>query len=149
MLPRPPVPDDAAAMRDALRTADAGADLVLTTAGISVGEEDHVRDALLALGGQLSVLKIAMKPGKPLGAGRIGGAAFIGLPLHLAYLLVPTALAATPVVLAYLLLLGAALARASGPLLWPRIAAYSLAGALFLGVYGPMLIMPRPDGKPG
>lgn len=80
VLPRPAVPDDAAAMQDALRTAAAGADLVLTTAGISVGEEDHVRDALLALGGRLSVLKVAMKPGKPLGAGRLGEAAFIGLP---------------------------------------------------------------------
>ncbi|MBB5695286.1 molybdopterin molybdotransferase MoeA [Muricoccus pecuniae] len=77
---RPPVADEPAAMREALRDAAAGADLVLTTAGISVGEEDHVRDALLSLGGELSVLKVAMKPGKPLGAGRIGDAVFLGLP---------------------------------------------------------------------
>ncbi|SHJ90541.1 molybdopterin molybdotransferase [Roseomonas rosea] len=76
---RPVVADDAASMRDALCSAS-WADLILTSAGISVGEEDHVRDALLALGGSLAVLKVAMKPGKPLGAGRIGDAVFVGLP---------------------------------------------------------------------
>jgi molybdopterin molybdotransferase len=74
------VNDEAAAMRLALRHAALDADLVLTTAGISVGDEDHVRDALLELGGDLAVLKVAMKPGKPLAAGRLGDAVFIGLP---------------------------------------------------------------------
>jgi molybdopterin molybdotransferase len=78
--PAPIVHDDPAAMRDALRSAAEGADLVVTSAGISVGDEDHVRDALSDLGGSLSVLKVAMKPGKPLAAGRIGGTVFIGLP---------------------------------------------------------------------
>lgn len=72
--------DDAVSLQDALKEAAEGADLVLTTAGISVGDEDHVRGALDALGGDLAVLKVAMKPGKPLAAGRLGGAAFIGLP---------------------------------------------------------------------
>ena len=45
------VADDAASMQAALREAAEHADLVLTTAGISVGDEDHVRDALQALGG--------------------------------------------------------------------------------------------------
>jgi len=74
------VADDALSMQAALREAAEHADLVLTTAGISVGDEDHVRDALQALGGDLAVLKVAMKPGKPLAAGRLGGAVFIGLP---------------------------------------------------------------------
>lgn len=74
------VEDDPAAMLAALRQASAEADLVLTTAGISVGDEDHVRDALIGLGGNLTVLKVAMKPGKPLAAGRLGHAIFIGLP---------------------------------------------------------------------
>ncbi|MDJ0390645.1 molybdopterin molybdotransferase MoeA [Roseomonas sp. E05] len=78
--PRPVVADEPAAMRAALRAAAEQADLVLTTAGISVGDEDHVRDAIGALGGDLAVLKVAMKPGKPLAAGRIGEAAFVGLP---------------------------------------------------------------------
>ena len=76
----PVVADNAAAMRVSLREAATGADLVLTTAGISVGDEDHVRDALRDLGGDLSVMKVAMKPGKPLAAGRLGRAVFIGLP---------------------------------------------------------------------
>lgn len=74
------VADDALSMQKALREAAEHADLVLTTAGISVGDEDHVRDALQALGGDLAVLKVAMKPGKPLAAGRLGDAVFIGLP---------------------------------------------------------------------
>ena len=72
--------DRAEAVRTALREAAAGADLVVTTAGISVGEEDHVRHALDDLGGSLAVLKVAMKPGKPLAAGRLGEALFLGLP---------------------------------------------------------------------
>lgn len=76
----PIVADTADAMRAALREAAKATDLVLTTAGISVGDEDHVRDALHDLDGDLAVLSVAMKPGKPLAAGRLGGAAFIGLP---------------------------------------------------------------------
>jgi molybdopterin molybdotransferase len=74
------VKDEAGAMRSALRHAARDADLVLTSAGISVGDEDHVRGALRELGGDLAVLKVAMKPGKPLAAGRLGDAVFIGLP---------------------------------------------------------------------
>jgi molybdopterin molybdotransferase len=74
------VEDNALSMQAALREAAQHADLVLTTAGISVGDEDHVRDALQALGGDLAVLKVAMKPGKPLAAGRLADAVFIGLP---------------------------------------------------------------------
>ena len=74
------VADDPEAMRSALRTAAEDSDLVLTTAGISVGGEDHVKDALRDLGGDLAVLTVAMKPGKPLAAGRLNGAVFIGLP---------------------------------------------------------------------
>ncbi|SHJ90442.1 uncharacterized protein involved in response to NO [Roseomonas rosea] len=65
-------------------------------------------------------------------------------------------LAAPPVVLAYLLLLGAALTRAFAPFLWPGLGAYGVAGALwaasfalFLAVFAPMLLRSRPDGKPG
>ncbi|HVY18384.1 MAG TPA: gephyrin-like molybdotransferase Glp [Rhodopila sp.] len=78
--PLPVVSDNAAAIGTALREASLAADLVLTTAGISVGEEDHVRDALRGHGGTLAVLKVAMKPGKPLAAGRLGQAVFLGLP---------------------------------------------------------------------
>jgi molybdopterin molybdotransferase len=78
--PQPVMLDDRASMRRALEAAGADADVVLTTAGISVGDEDYVRDAVRSLGGGLAVLRVAMKPGKPLAAGRLGRAVFIGLP---------------------------------------------------------------------
>jgi molybdopterin molybdotransferase len=58
----------------------AGADLVVTTGGISVGEEDHVKPALLALGGDIHFSGVAIKPGKPVSFGRVRGAAWLGLP---------------------------------------------------------------------
>lgn len=77
------------ATRQALSEAARSADLVLTTGGVSVGEEDHVKAALEALG-QLDLWQIAIKPGKPLAFGRLpkgteregeeGWADFIGLP---------------------------------------------------------------------
>ncbi len=56
------------------------ADLLITTGGISVGEEDHVKPALQALGVELAFSGVAIKPGKPVSFGRIGGAAWLGLP---------------------------------------------------------------------
>lgn len=56
------------------------ADLVVTTGGISVGEEDHVKPALLALGGDIHFSGVAIKPGKPVSFGHIRGAAWLGLP---------------------------------------------------------------------
>jgi molybdopterin molybdotransferase len=73
------VPDSLAATRDLLRRAAAEADIIVTSGGVSVGEEDHVRPAVEAEG-SLLMWRIAMKPGRPLAFGRVGGAAFIGLP---------------------------------------------------------------------
>jgi molybdopterin molybdotransferase len=73
------VPDSLAATRDVLRQAAQGHDLILTSGGVSVGEEDHVKPAVEAEG-SLDMWKIAMKPGKPLAYGRVHGAAFVGLP---------------------------------------------------------------------
>jgi molybdopterin molybdotransferase len=73
------VPDSLAATRDVLRRAAAEADIIVTSGGVSVGEEDHVRPAVEAEG-SLLMWRIAMKPGRPLAFGRVGGAAFIGLP---------------------------------------------------------------------
>ncbi len=56
------------------------ADLVITTGGISVGEEDHVRPVLLALGGDIHFSGVAIKPGKPVSFGRVRGASWLGLP---------------------------------------------------------------------
>lgn len=73
------VPDDLGATREVLRRAAQGHDLILTSGGVSVGEEDHVKPAVEAEG-SLDMWKIAMKPGKPLAYGSVHGAAFIGLP---------------------------------------------------------------------
>lgn len=73
------VADRLDATREALRAGAAKADLILTSGGVSVGEEDHVKPAVEAEG-VLALWKIAIKPGKPLAFGRIGSTAFIGLP---------------------------------------------------------------------
>lgn len=73
------VADTLEATRRTLRRAGALHDLVITTGGVSVGEEDHVKPAVEAEG-ELSLWSIAIKPGKPLAFGKVGNADFIGLP---------------------------------------------------------------------
>jgi molybdopterin molybdotransferase len=73
------VPDTLDDTVEVLKKAATGADLVITSGGVSVGEEDYVRIALEQLG-ELSMWRIAMKPGKPVAFGKIGDALFMGLP---------------------------------------------------------------------
>jgi molybdopterin molybdotransferase len=73
------VPDQFEATVQALREASAGHDVILTSGGVSVGEEDHIKPAVQSLG-QLDQWQIAIKPGKPFAHGRVGAAHFIGLP---------------------------------------------------------------------
>lgn len=73
------VPDRLDATRAALREAASKADVILTSGGVSVGEEDHLRPAVQAEG-RLDLWAIAIKPGKPFAYGRVGEAHFIGLP---------------------------------------------------------------------
>lgn len=73
------VPDKRDATLQALREAAAGNDLILTSGGVSVGEEDHIKPAVQQLGA-LDLWQIAMKPGKPFAYGHVGEAHFIGLP---------------------------------------------------------------------
>ena len=79
------VPDRLDATRAALRRAATGHDLIVTSGGVSVGEEDHLKPAVEAEG-RLDLWQIAIKPGKPLAFGEIGGVGeqrstwFIGLP---------------------------------------------------------------------
>jgi molybdopterin molybdotransferase len=73
------VPDRLDATRSALRRAAQGNDLIVTSGGVSVGEEDHLRPAVQAEG-RLELWQIAIKPGKPLAFGAVGAALFIGLP---------------------------------------------------------------------
>ncbi len=69
--------------RDSLREhlrGSAGADLLVTTAGVSVGEHDLVREVLQELGGELTFWRIGMRPGAPVGFGSLSGVPWIGLP---------------------------------------------------------------------
>ena len=62
------------------RARENNADLVVTTAGVSVGEHDLVRDVLQDLGGELKLWRVQMRPGAPLGFGSLFGKPWIGLP---------------------------------------------------------------------
>ena len=73
------VPDRFEATVDALRNAARQHDLILTSGGVSVGEEDHIKPAVQSLG-RLDVWQVAIKPGKPFAYGRVDGAHFMGLP---------------------------------------------------------------------
>lgn len=73
------VADTPEATAIALQNAAEVADCVITTGGVSVGEEDHVKAQVERLG-RLDLWKLAIKPGKPLAYGRIGETPFIGLP---------------------------------------------------------------------
>lgn len=73
------VPDRLDATVAALRQAAQNHDLILTSGGVSVGEEDHIRPAVQSLG-SLDLWQIAVKPGKPFAYGRVQNAHFIGLP---------------------------------------------------------------------
>jgi molybdopterin molybdotransferase len=73
------VPDRRDATVEALRRASTDHDLILTSGGVSVGEEDHVKPAVQSLG-SLDLWQIAMKPGKPFAYGKVGLTHFIGLP---------------------------------------------------------------------
>ena len=77
------VPDSLQATRATLRAAAAQHDLIITSGGVSVGEEDHIKPAVEAEG-RLNMWQIAVKPGKPLAFGEVnrdgGSAFFLGLP---------------------------------------------------------------------
>lgn len=100
------VPDRLDATRDALRRAAQGHDLIVTSGGVSVGEEDHLRPAVQAEG-RLDLWQIALKPGKPLAFGSVRRGAspgadeawFIGLPGNPVSSFVTFLLAVRPVLL--------------------------------------------------
>ena len=71
--------DDPSALEVALDSAAEAADAIITSGGVSVGDADFVRD-ILARRGEVLFWKVAMKPGRPLAYGKVGGADFFGLP---------------------------------------------------------------------
>lgn len=73
------LPDQFAMTRDRLQQAASQCDALLTCGGVSVGEEDHIKSAISALG-TLDLWKVAIKPGKPFAFGRVGEAVFMGMP---------------------------------------------------------------------
>ncbi len=73
------VRDDPAALERAFKEAAASADAIVSSGGVSVGEADFTRELLARLG-EVLFWKIAMRPGRPMAFGRIGGAYFFGLP---------------------------------------------------------------------
>jgi molybdopterin molybdotransferase len=73
------LPDRADVIADALARAATGADALLTSGGVSVGEEDHVKWAV-ERNGRLHFWRLAIKPGRPLALGQIGTTPFVGLP---------------------------------------------------------------------
>lgn len=71
--------DDPGPLRDRIVRAAADHDLLVTSGGVSVGEEDHVR-AAIAEAGALTLWRLAIKPGRPLAFGQVAGTPFVGLP---------------------------------------------------------------------
>jgi molybdopterin molybdotransferase len=111
-------PDRAAALADTLAAASAGHDLIVTSGGVSTGEEDHVKAAIEQLG-RLDFWRLAIKPGRPVALGQVRGVPLIGLPGN------PVAAALTFAVLARPLILRLAGADAAPPLLVPVKAGFA------------------------
>src|SRR5271170_3908488 len=111
-------PDRESALADTLASASAGHDLIVTSGGVSTGEEDHVKQAIERLGG-MHFWRLAIKPGRPVALGQIAGVPLIGLPGN------PVAALVTFVVLARPLIFKLAGAAASAPRLFPVRAGFA------------------------
>ena len=90
--------DDLATSRDALSLAASEWDMLLTSGGVSVGEEDHLKQAIRELG-ELHLWRLAIQPGKPLAFGEVGGKPWIGLPGNPAAALITALIVARPFLL--------------------------------------------------
>jgi len=87
--------DDPEALSRALSAAAPNHDLILTTGGVSTGEEDHVKTVVDELGGMM-FWRLAIKPGRPLAMGKIGDTPIVGLPGNPAAVYVTLALFVRP-----------------------------------------------------
>ena len=92
------VEDSLEATCDALGRGAEAADLILTSGGVSVGEEDHVKPAVERLG-RLDLWKIAVRPGKPIAFGQVKGTPFLGAPGNPVSMFVTFAIFARPFIL--------------------------------------------------
>lgn len=114
------IPDQLALTRERLADASGRCDLLITSGGVSVGGEDHVRTAVESLG-SIHLWRMAIKPGKPTALGHIGKAVFVGLPGHPVSSLVTFMMIARPVILR----LAGAVAEPVHPWRYPVKAAFS------------------------
>lgn len=90
--------DELAASRDALALAASEWDMLITSGGVSVGEEDHLKQAIRELG-ELHLWRLAIQPGKPLAFGEVNGKPWIGLPGNPAAALITSLVVARPFLL--------------------------------------------------
>ncbi|HYR66009.1 MAG TPA: gephyrin-like molybdotransferase Glp [Reyranella sp.] len=91
------VPDDPASLGETLQQAAAESDLIVTSGGVSTGEEDHIRSAI-ANHGSLYFWRLAIKPGRPVAMGQIGATPLAGLPGNPVAALLTFALVARPMI---------------------------------------------------
>jgi molybdopterin molybdotransferase len=111
-------PDREPALADTLAAASAEHDLIVTSGGVSTGDEDHVKGAIERLGA-LHFWRLAIKPGRPVALGQVGGVPLIGLPGN------PVAVVVTFAVLARPLILKLAGGHVSGPRVFPVRAGFN------------------------
>jgi len=133
------LPDNPGAIRAALAAAGAGHDLVLTSGGVSAGEEDWVRDAVQAVG-SLAFWRLAIKPGRPVAMGQVGGAAFMGLPGNPVAAFVTFTMIARPLLAA---LAGEGWAPSPG---YPVVAGFNYRKKTGRREYVRVRVQPGPDG---
>jgi molybdopterin molybdotransferase len=93
------VPDSLEATETVLKKAADVGDIILSAGGVSVGDEDYVKDAVASLG-SIDFWRVAIKPGKPLAFGQIGNTPFVGLPGNPASVFVTFMILARPFLLA-------------------------------------------------
>lgn len=135
------LPDRPQAIRAALIAAAAESDLLVTSGGVSIGEEDHVKAVVTELGA-IDMWRLAVRPGKPLALGRIGKAVFLGLPGNPVSAMVTFMLVGRPLVL-----------RLSGADRWRPITTQVVAGFDFAKKAGRREFLrvrldADPDGRP-
>ncbi|HXP96967.1 MAG TPA: gephyrin-like molybdotransferase Glp [Telmatospirillum sp.] len=114
------IPDRFDLTKDCLAAASDRCDLLITSGGVSVGGEDHVRAAVESLGA-IHLWRMAIKPGKPAALGHVGRSVFIGLPGYPVSSLVTLMMIARPVILR----LAGAVAESPHPWRYPVRAAFS------------------------
>lgn len=111
------LPDRRAAIVEALAEGAAGHDLLITSGGVSTGDEDHVKQAVEAQG-VLHAWRLAIKPGRPIALGQVGRVPFVGLPGN------PAAVVVTFVMLVRPLILQLMGGRPTPPLRFPVVATF-------------------------